>query len=315
MKTFKDFVKESYGDVLETTTNLFSKDHLDKLRSEYETMQKIDPTSKSYKSLIDLLNKLPQENLKQLSSANIKFISPLAKNRIKKESLEERCWDGYKPTPGKTPYETGSCMKEDEDLQEEAEHEGEKVTLNKPFRTPDGPKKFAVYVKNDKGNVVKVTFGDPDMEIKRDSEDRRSNFRARHNCDEPGPKDKARYWSCKMWSNTPVSKLTENTTEMDISSAAKLFQKFLRSTGAPDKNTAFRPSNKTPENTIFIGTSTNSKFDYLVDLSKRTVTATQPHTMGRPHSYVWDDKTGEVKMVEGVVVENPHQTPKSKMDK
>jgi hypothetical protein len=124
------------------------------------------------------------------------------------DEIEERCWDGYKPTPGKKPYEKGSCMKEDDDIQEEAEHDGKKVTLNKPFRTPDGPKKFAVYVKNDKGNVVKVTFGDPNMEIKRDSDERRSNFRARHNCDDPGPKWKARYWSCKMWSKKPVSKLT-----------------------------------------------------------------------------------------------------------
>ena len=72
-------------------------------------------------------------------------------------------------------------------------------TLNKPFRTPKGPKKFSVYVKNEKGNTVKVNFGDPNMEIKRDDPDRRKNFRARHNCDNPGPKTKARYWSCKMW--------------------------------------------------------------------------------------------------------------------
>lgn len=76
----------------------------------------------------------------------------------------------------------------------------EKKTLNKPFRTPDGPKKFSVYVKNDKGNVVKVNFGDPNMEIKRDDPNRRKNFRARHQCDSnPGPKWKARYWSCRMW--------------------------------------------------------------------------------------------------------------------
>lgn len=71
--------------------------------------------------------------------------------------------------------------------------------LNKPFRTPDGPKKFSVYVKNEKDNVVKVNFGDPNMEIKRDDPKRRKNFRARHNCSDPGPKWKARYWSCKMW--------------------------------------------------------------------------------------------------------------------
>ena len=75
----------------------------------------------------------------------------------------------------------------------------EAKTLNKPFRTPKGPKKFSVYVKNEKGNIVKVNFGDPDMEIKRDDPNRRKNFRARHNCENPGPKTKARYWSCKMW--------------------------------------------------------------------------------------------------------------------
>lgn len=80
-----------------------------------------------------------------------------------------------------------------------AEKNGRKVTLNKPFRTPDGPKKFSVYVKNDKGNVVKVNFGDPNMKIKKNIPERRKSFRARHNCNNPGPKWKARYWSCKAW--------------------------------------------------------------------------------------------------------------------
>ena len=81
----------------------------------------------------------------------------------------------------------------------ESEYQGRKVKLNDPFRTSGGPKKFSVYVKNEKGNVVKVNFGDPNMEIKRDDPDRRRNFRARHNCDNPGPKWKARYWSCYQW--------------------------------------------------------------------------------------------------------------------
>lgn len=87
--------------------------------------------------------------------------------------------------------------------------EAEKKTLNKPFRLPSGSnKKFGVYVKNDKGNVVMVKFGDPNMEIKRDSPERRKNFRARHQCDtNVGPKWKARYWSCKFWSKKPVSSL------------------------------------------------------------------------------------------------------------
>lgn len=80
-----------------------------------------------------------------------------------------------------------------------SEYQGRKVTLNKPFLTPDGPKKRSVYVKNDKGNVVKVNFGDPNMKIKKSNPVRRKSFRARHNCDNPGPKWKARYWSCKSW--------------------------------------------------------------------------------------------------------------------
>lgn len=80
-----------------------------------------------------------------------------------------------------------------------AEYQGRKVTLNKPFRTPGGPKKFAVYTKNQSGNVVIVRFGDPNMKIKKNIPSRRKSFRARHNCDNPGPKYKARYWSCKAW--------------------------------------------------------------------------------------------------------------------
>jgi hypothetical protein len=76
----------------------------------------------------------------------------------------------------------------------------DKKTLNKPFRTSKGPKKFSVYVKNEKGNIVKVNFGDPNMEIKRDDPARRKSFRARMKCDtSPGPRWKANFWSCKMW--------------------------------------------------------------------------------------------------------------------
>jgi hypothetical protein len=87
--------------------------------------------------------------------------------------------------------------------------EAEKKTLNKPFRLPSGSnKKFGVYVKNDKGNVVMVKFGDPNMEIRRDDPERRKSFRARHQCDtNVGPKWKARYWSCKFWSAKPVSSM------------------------------------------------------------------------------------------------------------
>jgi hypothetical protein len=85
------------------------------------------------------------------------------------------------------------------DLLTEAEYQGRKVQLGKPFLTPKGPKKRSVYVKNEKGNVVKVNFGDPNMRIKAYSPKHRKSFRARHNCQNPGPKYKSRYWSCKQW--------------------------------------------------------------------------------------------------------------------
>ena len=80
---------------------------------------------------------------------------------------------------------------------EEAEYQGRKVKLGKPMQ--GDVKKFKVYVKNPKGNVVKVNFGQKGMNIKKNNPKRRKAFRARHRCDNPGPKTMARYWSCKKW--------------------------------------------------------------------------------------------------------------------
>lgn len=79
----------------------------------------------------------------------------------------------------------------------EAEYQGRKVALGKPMK--GDVKKSKVYVKGPKGNVVKVNFGDPNMKIKKSNPKRRKSFRARHNCDNPGPRWKARYWSCRAW--------------------------------------------------------------------------------------------------------------------
>ena len=97
-----------------------------------------------------------------------------------------------------------SFMKENysqlnEGLLEEAEYQGKKVTLGKPFLTPDGPKKRSVYVKNAKGNVVKVNFGQKGVAIKKHLPKHRKSYRARHGCKNPGPRWKANYWSCKAW--------------------------------------------------------------------------------------------------------------------
>ena len=103
-----------------------------------------------------------------------------------------------------------------------------KAPLNKPFRLPKGSKKkFGVYVKNDKGNIVMVKFGDPNLSIKRSDPARRKSFRARHNCDNPGPKYRARYWSCQ-WSWHPSKKVAasedmqeEITLEAEIQAKGK----------------------------------------------------------------------------------------------
>jgi len=85
---------------------------------------------------------------------------------------------------------------EDENL-DEAEYRGRKVSLGKPMQ--GDVKKFKVYVKKPNGNVVKVNFGDPNMRIRKSNPARRRSFRARHNCANPGPRTKARYWSCRKW--------------------------------------------------------------------------------------------------------------------
>lgn len=90
-----------------------------------------------------------------------------------------------------------------------AEYQGKEVPLNKPRRLSGGNKKFEVFVR-DGGKVKRVTFGDPDMEIRRDDDEARANFRARHNCDSKKDKTSAGYWSCRMWEKgTTVSDVTK----------------------------------------------------------------------------------------------------------
>lgn len=87
-----------------------------------------------------------------------------------------------------------------EDVEElhEAEYRGKKVDLNKPFRTPSGPKKFSVYTKNEKGNVIKLGFGQPGMRINNNDPKKSLSFRKRMRCNNPGPRWKARWWACNV---------------------------------------------------------------------------------------------------------------------
>jgi hypothetical protein len=80
---------------------------------------------------------------------------------------------------------------------DEAEYQGRKVPLGKPMK--GDVKKSKVFVKSPSGRVIKVNFGDKNMKIKKNIPARRKSFRARHNCANPGPRTKARYWSCRAW--------------------------------------------------------------------------------------------------------------------
>ena len=150
-------------------------------------------------------------------STNVLFNLGLAEDtdvEEAKQRLDPKCWKGYRKdgTKMKDGKRVNNCVKVSEDeytwegdldmlyddeILDEAEYQGRKVKLGKPMQ--GDVKKFKVYVKNPKGNVVKVNFGDPNMRIKKSNPARRRSFRARHNCDNPGPRHKARYWSCRKW--------------------------------------------------------------------------------------------------------------------
>ena len=140
-----------------------------------------------------------------------------SKHTIKaRKMFGEACWVGYKKVgmkkkgdkmvPNCVPEETqkgknvvpppAGTIATTGGIQEE---ENENKPLGKVMRAGDGKKKFKVFVKNSKGNTVKVGFGDPNMEIKRDDPERRKNFRARHNCDTATDRTTPRYWSCRQW--------------------------------------------------------------------------------------------------------------------
>jgi hypothetical protein len=85
-----------------------------------------------------------------------------------------------------------------EDILAEAKHHGKNVDLGSPFRTPGGPKKFAVYVKSKTGGVKKVTFGDPKLKVKNANKKAAKSFRARHKCDQKKDRTTAGYWSCNV---------------------------------------------------------------------------------------------------------------------
>lgn len=146
-----------------------------------------------FDKLVKIANKLDEHGYYEESNEITRIIvSMMSDDDIEEDDADE----------DNSTEEDDVTSKETDDTKYAKSDKNKGKKLNKPFRTPGGPKKFSVYVKNENGNTVKVNFGDPNMRIKDNIPGRRKNFRARHNCDNPGPKTKARYWSCRQWSNS-----------------------------------------------------------------------------------------------------------------
>lgn len=121
--------------------------------------------------------------------------------------------DAGKPTGEMVGHKLSTLRKSDE--VEKAQYRGKEVTLNKPRRLRGGKKKFEVFVM-DGDKVKRVTFGDPNMEIRRDDPKARANFRSRHSCDTATDKTSPRYWACRAWeSDTTVTELTKVDTAVE----------------------------------------------------------------------------------------------------
>jgi hypothetical protein len=139
--------------------------------------------SKSYFDLINEVRELYTKGLIELNEEDILMVESDTGISVELD--------------GETIYLDAPFEIEDELLQE-AKHRGKNVNLGKPFRTPGGPKKFAVYVRKPGGGVKKVTFGDPNLRVKNANKKSAKSFRARHKCSQKKDRTTAGYWSCNV---------------------------------------------------------------------------------------------------------------------
>ena len=142
---------------------------------------------------------LDETALGLMESAGTVFLEGEIITEEKQKGVDGKaCWKGYKRmgTKQKGGKTVDNCVKVGEDL-DEAKYQGREVPLGK--KMAGDVKKSKVYVRKPNGNIVKVNFGDKKMRIKKSNPARRKSFRARHNCANPGPRHKARYWSCRSW--------------------------------------------------------------------------------------------------------------------
>ena len=139
--------------------------------------------SESYFSLINEVRELYNQDLIELNDDDVDIVE----SDLGRKAIYE----------GMEVYLDAPIELEEDEYLNEVKHRGRTVHLSRPFRTPGGPKKFAVYVRGKNGNIKKVTFGDPKMRIRASSKARRKSFRARHRCSQKKDRTTAGYWSCR----------------------------------------------------------------------------------------------------------------------
>lgn len=184
MIKFNDLMVDSELCGMSLTENVLVSDNLKyHLQKQIPLSENIFRTySESYFELLEEVRFLYFENKIELCDSD----AELVESDLGKKALFE----------GREVY-LDAPIEVEEDLIMELKHRGRTVHLNRPFRTPGGPKKYAVYVKSKGGNVKKVTFGDPNMRSRASSKARRKSFAARHKCSQKKDRTTAGYWSCR----------------------------------------------------------------------------------------------------------------------
>ena len=192
MRNIDDTIKRILKEELNPSMNLIEpclisedlKYHLENRISLNENVFRI--YSDKYFKLINEVRNLYNEGKIELNQEDIWLVESDLGKKVLLENGDEVWLDA-------PMYE-----EEVEELLFEAKHRGKNVKLNSPFRTPGGPKKFAVYVKTPKGTIKKVTFGDPNLRVRNRNPKAAKSFRARHKCDQKKDRTTAGYWSCNV---------------------------------------------------------------------------------------------------------------------
>lgn len=191
MKNLKELIKEALEDYLDKSLILKENTKVsDALKYHIENSLTLTNNvfrvySEGYFDLVNEVRKLWELGLIELNEEDTLMVESDLGKKIKKN--------------GEIIYlDAPFIIEENEEVLEEAKHRGKNVNLGKPFRTPGGPKKFAVYVKSKNGGVKKVTFGDPNLKVRNRNKGAAKSFRARHRCDQKKDRTTAGYWSCNV---------------------------------------------------------------------------------------------------------------------